>query len=135
MALSDVRDFSKNSKRERRISIATGVSAYPFVTALADKLETICPNLKINVYKIINNFFGETITVSGLLTGRDMLSQLKDKELGEELLIPENSLRDGEDVFLCGMTVSELSSELGVRVTPAGSDGYELVEAILSEKL
>ena len=62
-------------------------------------------------------------------------AQLKDKELGEELLIPENSLRDGEDVFLCGMTVSELSSELGVRVTPAGSDGYELVEAILSEKL
>ena len=64
-----------------------------------------------------------------------MLTQLKEKELFDELLIPANALRYGEDVFLCGMTLSELSASLGVKVTPVGSDGYEMVEAILSEKL
>ena len=95
----------------------------------------ICPNLKINVYKIINNFFGESITVSGLLTGQDIFLQLKDKDLYDELLIPENALRYGEEIFLCGMTLHELSEKLGVKITPCGSDGYEMVEKILSEKL
>ena len=135
MALSDVLDSFKNKNVERRISIATGVSAYPFIKELVDKIQKICPNLTINIYKIINNFFGESITVSGLLTGIDLKNQLKDKELYDELLIPENSLRHGEEVFLCGMTVQELSSALGVKVTPSGSDGYELVEKILSEHL
>ena len=62
------------------------------------------------ICKIINNFFGESITVSGLLTGKDMYDQLKDKPLGEELLIPQNCLRHGEDVFLCGMTLDELKA-------------------------
>ena len=123
------------SKEQRTVSIATGVAAYPFITSLCNKIEKICPNLTIKVYKIVNNFFGESITVSGLLTGKDICEQLCGKELGDELLIPQNALRHGEEVFLCGMDVSALSDALSVRVTPASSDGYELVEAILGTSL
>ena len=80
--------------------------------------------MKINVYKIVNHFFGESITVAGLLTGRDLADELAGQDLGEELLIPANALRSGEDVFLCGMHVPELAEKLGVRVTPTENDGY-----------
>ena len=69
--------------------------------------------------------------MSGLLTGKDIYEQLKNEDLGDELLIPENALRRGEDTFLCDMTVGELSSALGVQVRPTGSDGYELAQALL----
>ena len=71
--------------------------------------------------------------MSGLLTGKDIYEQLSGCELFDELLIPKNALRHGEDVFLCGMTVGELSENLGVKVTPSGADGYELCEAMLGE--
>lgn len=100
-----------------------------------DKLKSLCPNLNVEIYKIVNNFFGESITVSGLLTGRDICEQLEGKPLGDELLIPQNCLRHGEDVFLCGMTVSEMSERLGVPVRTSGNDGYELAEAILNESI
>jgi NifB/MoaA-like Fe-S oxidoreductase len=105
------------------------------VCSLCEKLELLNPKLKINVYKIVNNFFGESITVSGLLTGKDIGDQLCGKELGDELLIPSNALRSGEELFLCGMTVSELSHKLSVKVTPSGCDGYELCEAILGHSI
>ena len=119
----------------RKVSIATGVASYPFVLQIAKELERRCPNLKVYVYKIINHFFGESITVSGLLTGKDMLEQLKGRELGEELLIPENTLKADEDMFLCNMTPSELSLQLGVKVTPSANDGAELMRAILGVSL
>lgn len=117
----------------RTVSIATGVAAYPTICAQMDKISRIFPNLTINVYKITNNFFGESITVSGLLTGVDMLSQLSDEPLGDELLIPANALRSGEDVFLCDMTLDELSERLSVKITPVGADGYELLHAVLGD--
>lgn len=132
MCVEDVENEARSAS-ERTVSIATGVAAYPTVSALVEKLTAICPNLTVNIYKIINNFFGESITVSGLLTGKDIYEQLKDKNLGDELLIPENALRSGEDVFLCDMTVGELSDKLSVKVRPAGADGYGLARAIISE--
>ena len=128
-----VEDFLELEKRDisRKISIATGVASYAMISELCDKAMRICPNLQINIYKIVNYFFGESITVSGLLTGKDISSQLEGQDLGEELLIPQNALRHGEDVFLCNMTVTELEERLGVRVTPVSSDGYELLDAIL----
>ena len=130
LALADLRDGFL-STRPRVISIATGVASYPTVKGFADQIMELCPEIKVYVYKIINKFFGESITVSGLLTGRDIADQLKDLELGEELLIPKNALRAGEDVFLCDMTVSELSEKLRVKITPVAQDGYELCTAIL----
>ena len=135
MALEDVVDLLENKDVKRSVSIVTGVAAYPMIERQIDRLKRICPNLSVNIYKIINNFFGESITVSGLLTGKDMYDQLKDKPLGEELLIPQNCLRHGEEVFLCGMTVQELSEKLGVPVRASGSDGYELCEAVLGRSI
>ena len=135
MALKDIEEFSRKERRQRTVSIVTGVASYPTIMRLRERLTALCPEIEINVYKIINNFFGESITVSGLLTGKDICDQLSDKPLGEEILIPENALRHGEDVFLCGMTVGEMSDRLGVPVTPSGSDGYELVEAILGGEI
>ena len=122
---------SENCCKKRTVSIVTGVASYDMIKNAASSIEKVCPEITVNIYKIINNFFGTSITVSGLLTGKDMYEQLQDKPLGDELLIPGNSLRSGEDVFLCGMTTGELSEKLGVSIRVAGGDGYELVDAIL----
>ncbi len=135
MALEDAAEFLSDRDKKRTVSLITGVAAYPMIKAQMDRLCEICPNLSVNIYKIINNFFGESITVSGLLTGKDIYEQLKDKPLGEELLIPQNCLRHGEDVFLCGMTVGELSEKLNVPVRTSGNDGYELCEAVLGRRI
>lgn len=135
MALEDVVDLLENKDVKRSVSIVTGVAAYPMIERQIDRLKRVCPNLNVNIYKIINNFFGESITVSGLLTGKDMYDQLKDKPLGEELLIPQNCLRHGEEVFLCGMTVQELSEKLCIPVRTSGNDGYELCEAVLGRSI
>ncbi|MBE6537440.1 MAG: DUF512 domain-containing protein [Ruminococcaceae bacterium] len=131
LAWEDISDMSDFLKAERRVSIATAKAAYPFIKKSCDMLSGFIKNLKINVYEIINEFYGESITVTGLLTGCDMYSQLLDKELGDELFIPENSLKADEDIFLCGMTREELSRKLGVKVTPLESDGYEFVRAVI----
>ena len=86
--------------------------------------------MKINVYKIINNYYGESITVAGLLTGRDIAEQLSGEELGDEVLIPSSTLRQGEDVFLCGMTAEELSERLDTPISAVDSDGYAFLEAV-----
>ena len=135
MGIEDATELAVSFSGERTVSVVTGVASYDLISAIASRLEAMCLGLKINVYKIKNNFFGESITVSGLLTGKDIAEQLEGCELGDELLIPENSLRHGENVFLCGMTTDELSEKLGVRVSPSGSDGYEFVEAVLGRRI
>ena len=125
MCLEDEAE-SIGEAKERCISLATGVASYSTVCSLAARVTELCPKIKINVYKIVNNFYGESVTVSGLLTGKDIYEQLKGRELGELLLVPKNALRSGEETFLCDMTVDELSEKLGVRILPAGEDGYEL---------
>ena len=117
-----------------RVSIATGVAAYPKMLEYANRVEKTRPEMQIKVYKIINKFFGETITVAGLLTGRDIAAQLEGCDLGDTLYIPENALRTGEDTFLCGMTVDELSARLGVRAVPVSNDGYELCSLLLEKE-
>ncbi len=133
LALENAEDLMEVLNKKRSISLVTGVASYPMIKEQVDKLETLCPNLSVNIYEIVNNFFGRSITVSGLLTGKDICEQLEGKPIGEELLIPQNCLRHGEDVFLCGMTVDEMSERLGVPVRTSGNDGYELAEAILGE--
>ena len=135
MAAEDLSDLLMRAPSSlsspRRVSLATGVAAYPHISRFAAQIEAICPNLQTKVYKIVNNFFGESITVAGLLTGKDISEQLLSADLGDELLIPINSLRHGEEVFLCGMSVDELSARLGTNVKAVENDGYELVAAIL----
>ena len=117
-------------------SIATGLSAAPFVQEILDNARKQCGNIKGTVYPIINRFFGETITVSGLITGTDLMEQLRGKDLGERLLIPDNMLRAGERVFLDDVTVEQVEEALGVTVVPVPADsGFDLADAILGREV
>ena len=118
----------------RHVSIATGVAAYDTIKAMACELEVRIEGLKIDVYKIINHFFGESITVSGLLTGKDISEQLAGCDLGDVLLFPENALRAGGDVFLDDMTPEELSKKLNVAVSPSGASGEGFICSVLGVK-
>ena len=117
-------------------AIATGLSAAPFVQEIIDKVGEKCGNIKGTVYPIVNRFFGETITVSGLITGADLLEQLRGRELGQRLLIPDNMLRAGERVFLDDVTVEQLEEALGVPVVVVPADsGFDLVDAVLGREV
>ena len=117
-------------------SIATGLSAAPFVQEIVDNARKQCGNIKGTVYPIINRFFGETITVSGLITGTDLIEQLRGKALGSRLLIPDNMLRAGERVFLDDVTVDQVEEALGVTVVPVPADsGFDLADAILGREV
>jgi putative radical SAM enzyme (TIGR03279 family) len=118
-------------QNDRSISIATGFLAYKYIKALADRLTAHFPALSINVYSIANHYFGENITVSGLLTGIDLVSQLKDKPLGQRLLLPINILRHDEDVFLDGFTIAQLEKALQVPVDIVKSSGRDFIEAVI----
>jgi putative radical SAM enzyme (TIGR03279 family) len=132
IALSLLSDYTKeNEIPQRRVTVATGVAMYDVLCAIAKKINGMCPSVEISVRKILNDYFGHTITVSGLLTGTDIVKQLSGTLFCDELLLPTNALREGEDVFLCGMTFSELENALSVKASTAGNDGFEFVEAVL----
>lgn len=117
--------------RKIRLSMATGKLAYPYIRQMADRMEKLFLGLTIQVFAIRNDFFGEMITVSGLLTGEDIMAQLKEQELGSVLLLPQNVLRSGEDVFLDDMTLSQMESALQVPVDIVKSSGQDFVNAIV----
>ena len=114
----------------REISIATGKLAAPFLRKFMKELQIKYPNTKVNVYDITNEFFGEKITVAGLITGQDLKKQLKEVDLGEKLLLPCHMLRSGEDVFLDDVTVFELSEYLQIPIEIVDSDGAVLLHHV-----
>lgn len=116
---------------KRRVTIATGEAAYPFITEMVDNCLKKWDNLECKVKAIKNNFFGRSITVAGLITATDIIEQLKDEDLGDELLIPAVMLRDGGDMFLDSVTLSELSEKLGIKVTPVENDGFVFIDRLL----
>ena len=113
------------------VSMATGKLAYPYIRRMADRMQEAFPGLEILVYEIRNDFFGEKITVSGLLTGQDIVKQLNGKKLGKRLLLPQNVLRSGEDVFLDDMHLPELEKALQVQADIVKSSGCDFVDSIL----
>ena len=118
----------------RSCTIATGVAAAPFVREILEKAMVACPALRGEVRPIRNDFFGETITVSGLVTGGDLIAQLKETNLGQRLLIPSNMLRSGERVFLDDVTVDQVEKELGIPVQIVeAEDGFALVDILLEQ--
>ena len=124
----------KGDERKRTISFATGRLAYPCIMGYAKEIQKKYPNMDIKGYEIRNDFFGESITVSGLLTGQDILAQLKGQELGEYLLLPCNLLRSGEEIFLDDKTVEEIEQELGVPVKIVEESGADFVTAVLEQE-
>ena len=128
-------DFALSQEESRRVdktvSIATGMLAEKIMTDLAKRAEKHFPGLKVLVYPVENNFFGKTITVSGLLTGIDIKDQLSGKYLGDTLLLPSNMFRAGTDIFLDDLTVEDLALALHTDVQKVGIDGGELLYHLL----
>lgn len=131
--VTEVLKDKPSDNRKRKISFATGKLAYPYIRRYADKVNEKFPHIEIQGYEIRNDFFGERITVSGLLTGQDIMKQLADEDLGECLLLPCNLLRSGEDVFLDDKTVGEIETALNVPVQIVDETGADFVAAILGE--
>lgn len=124
----------KNLKKE--VSVVTGTAAYPFIKGLCQSLEEKFENVKINVYAIKNDFFGGRISVSGLLTGTDIINQLKDKPLGEYLCLPKNLLRSGEKkrILLDDITVEDIEKALNVKIKIADGSGSDFIKTVLDIK-
>ena len=122
----------EGDNREFTASVATGKLAAPFIQQYMKLIQEKFPNIKVNVYTIRNDFFGERITVSGLITGADLREQLKDKELGEKILIPCNMLRSGEDVFLDDLTVDDIREALGTELVVVDEPGADLVDCVIN---
>ena len=118
---------------DRRIKAvsATGALAAPFIKKYMEMIHEKFPNVEVDVISIRNEFFGETITVSGLITGQDLIRQLSGRDLGEKLLLPCNMLKNEEDVFLDDISVEELSRKLNVEIVIVDEGGSDLVSAVL----
>lgn len=117
---------------ERELSLATGFLAYPHIERLSKLMREKFPRTCVHVYPIRNDFFGEMITVSGLITARDLMAQLKGRSLGERLLIPCNMLKADEDVFLDDFSVADVENALQIGVHVVKSGGRDLLEAMVS---
>lgn len=120
--------------RSHKVSIATGRLAADYLQKLAGQVTQKYPNVEIMIYPIENKFFGEQITVAGLLTGQDLREQLTGKDLGERLLLSENMFKNGETVFLDDVSAEELEKTLQTKINIVQSSGWDFVEAVLLEK-
>ena len=117
----------------RPFTIATGAAAAPSMALLLDEAAVKCDNLNGKVVEIRNDFFGHRVSVAGLITGQDLIAQLKGRDLGERVLISANMLRDGGDVFLDDYTPQQVSDALGVPIVPVEIDGADLLAKIFED--
>ncbi len=124
-------DELEGDEEEEELSIATGKLAAVYLAGFLEEIKKKFPNRKVHLYPIRNDFFGEMITVAGLITGRDLIAQLKDKPLGSRLLLPECMFRSGEEVFLDDITRQEVENALQVPVNIVKSSGQDFVNAVL----
>ncbi len=126
-------DSLQGDDRTRDVSVVTGELFYNCSLEMSDAINKKYPNVNIRVYKIINDFFGHTITVTGLLVGRDIIDQLKGKELGDDLLLPANTLKFGEDIFLDDVSLDELKEVLQTTPIIVKSNGKDFIDKVLGE--
>ena len=118
-------------ERQREISLATGRLMYLYIGKILEEIRKKFPNITTHLYAIRNDFFGERITVSGLITGQDLTGQLKGQPLGERLLLPCNMLKIGEPVFLDDFTLEEVENSLQVKTDIVKSSGQDLLDAVI----
>lgn len=121
------------SEKSQKLTLASGVAAAPLFEYLVDLFNKKCYNYNVNVVAVKNRFFGSKITVSGLLTGSDLIEEFEGRDLGQRLLIPKAMLKNDESIFLDDITLEELSEKLGVEVIPVENDGFDLVEKLVGE--
>lgn len=117
--------------KKRVISIATGKAAYDYMKIITEKAQNNIAGLCCLVYAIENEYFGENVDVAGLITGGDLIMQLKGKDLGEQLLFPAVMLRYERDVFLDDVCIDDVEKALGVKATPVEIDGYKLLYTMI----
>jgi len=128
---ADALEQEKGDLEHRHITAATGMLAYPTICRLMEQMHQKFPNTTVEIYPIRNCFFGESITVSGLITGGDLMAQMKEHTLGDRLLIPCNMLRIDEDVFLDDYTVEDVEKALQVPLNIVKSSGQDLLDTVL----
>ena len=129
-ALGEKEDDGKTEE----LSMATGFLPYPYLKRLLDRMAEVYPGRKIHLYPIRNDFFGEMITVAGLITGQDLVAQLTGKPLGSRLLLPSVMFKSGEEVFLDDMTRTQAEAALQIPINIVKSGGYDLLSAILDRE-
>ena len=129
--MTDALEKTQDDGRKEELSLATGLLAAPYLETLMEMVREKFPGRMIHLYPIRNDFFGEQITVAGLITGQDLMAQLKGKPLGSRLLLPEVMFKNGEEVFLDDITRTQVETALQIPVHIVKSSGYDLLEAIL----
>ena len=127
----DALDEKTDDGKEEELSIATGRLPYPYLDTLVKEIMKVYPGRRVHIYPIRNDFFGEKITVAGLITGQDLIAQLKDKPLGDRLILPAVMFKRGEEVFLDDITKTQAEDALQIPINIVKSSGYDLVDAIL----
>ena len=116
----------------RPFTLATGTAAAPLMKTLLEEAQAVCPSLEYAVIPIRNDFFGELVSVAGLITGQDLSVQLQGRLCGSRVLISENMLRDGGDIFLDDYTPGQVEAVLGAEIIPVKIDGADLLARIFS---
>ncbi len=124
----------QSDSRKLNLSMATGKLAYPYIGQALSEIMDKFPKVKVRLYEITNEFFGENITVAGLITGQDLIRQLKGQELGDMLLLPSVMFKSGEEIFLDDITLEELEKALQVKVNIVKSSGQDFLSAVLMEE-
>lgn len=130
--LNELKD--KDCSIKRNVSIATGSSAYDFICEMADEIMSVFKNINIKVYKILNDYFGHSITVTGLLTATDLIKTLENEELGDALFITRSMMKADEEIFLDNITLKQLEEKLKIKVIPCANEGKEFVDKITNMK-
>lgn len=121
-------DYLKNFKYT--YTVVSGKLIHPYIVDMMDEAMAFCSGLKVNCAEIINHFFGEGITVTGLLTGQDIIGQLEGRELGDKLLLPQNILRAGENYLLDDITVPQIEEKLGIDIEIIRNEGDDLIDRL-----
>ena len=116
---------------KRHVTVITGTANYTFLNSLLDEIRIKCNNLTCNVFAIVNSFFGDTINVTGLVTGGDIIKQLSGNDLGDVLLVPTVMLRHEGDIFLDDVSLDDVSEALNIKTIPVANNGYELLDAVV----
>ncbi|WP_294466840.1 DUF512 domain-containing protein [uncultured Ruminococcus sp.] len=126
-------ELEYDEKPSHTVTVACGTGVYPFMKKIMTIINEKFPNITINTQPIKNNFFGGGVNVSGLVTGGDLIAQLKGKNIGERLIIPSSMLRFENDLFLDDVSTDDVERELKVELVPVNNNGADLVNAIISK--
>lgn len=117
-----------------KVTIACGEGVFPYMKRIMSMINEKFPNITINTRAIKNNFFGGGVNVSGLVTGGDLIDQLRGDDIGDRLIIPSSMLRFENDLFLDDVSTDDVEREFGVTLVPVNNNGNDLVEAVIAGK-